>query len=430
MTTAKPGRAGLTPKEINNLASAALPGMWSHRSGAVVVIAKSGLASFALRYTAKDTKRRRLMTLQPINSAVTAATLRSIEHDCTEYRRKIRDGIDPLEMRAATNKRAAPSSFEAMALLYVDQRKVKWKGNKSAEQWIASLQKHAFSLLGKKQPHLITTNDVLNVMQKRYGNGTFFNECNETAMRVRARIETVIALARVLAITNPTTKHLWDGHINPATWHNNLELALSHNRVRTHFKAMDFRDLPAFYSELQERKGIAVKALSLTILTAARSSEILNSERTEFDIDAATWVVPAARMKGNKEHTVPLSKAAVDVFNSLHRVKGNKYTFPGSTNAKRPLHAMAMLQQLRSMRPSQTVHGLRSSFRDWLSETTTWDHDVCEMALAHVVKSKVERAYRRGELFTKRKQLMQMWADYLTLSLGEYQTKWSRHIAS
>ena len=193
---------------------------------------------------------------------------------------------------------------------------------------------------------------------------------------------------------------------------------------------MDWNAVGAFASELQAKTDYSSKALLLTILCATRTSETLNATWTEFDLDAATWTIPADRMKAGKEHRVPLSDAAVALLRGVHRMEGNPHVFPGARRG-RPLSNMAMLEMLRGMREGAglTVHGFRSAFRDWIMETTLHPDAIAEQALAHAIDNKVERAYRRGDAFERRRDLMQQWADYLTKGGDTYATQWAKFIA-
>jgi integrase len=191
---------------------------------------------------------------------------------------------------------------------------------------------------------------------------------------------------------------------------------------------MAFADAPAFMQELQTKTDYSAKALMLTILCAVRTSECLNATWDEFDLDAAQWTIPAKRMKAGVEHRVPLSSAAITLLKALHRFAGNPYVFPGAKR-NQPLSNMSMLEMLRGMRDGLTVHGFRSAFRDWCSETTLHPDTIAEMALAHTQRDKVVAAYRRGDGFERRKQLMQQWADYLLISNDNYKKEWQRLIA-
>ncbi|RWM96167.1 MAG: site-specific integrase [Mesorhizobium sp.] len=438
MTTAI-RKKGLSPRTIQTLIEAAEPGLWAHRFGLSLAIAKSGTASWTFRYGASD-GRRRLMTLETINSnePITAASLKALEVQAEGLRLKVRAGHDPLAARnAAANKPECSTgprtvTFENVARDYIAQHESDWKNDKHRAQWTATLETYVYPKIGNKAPHEITTDDVLNVLRQdhtRNGKtGPLWKNARETASRVRSRIEIVIAAAKAKGLSNPATRYLWANHHNPASWRDNLEHWLNGKQSKSHFAAMDWKDVPAFVAELREKTDYSAKALLLTILCAVRTSECLCATHDEFDLETATWTIPAVRMKAGKEHRVPLSSAAIDLLKGLHRIEDNPYVFPG-LKRNQPLSNMSMLEMLRGMRDGLTVHGFRSAFRDWCSETTLHPDTIAEMALAHSIKDKTVKAYLRKDAFERRKDLMQMWCDYLLIDRKEYHERWSKFIA-
>lgn len=429
-------RKGLTLKTIQALVQAAQPGMWTHERGLCLAVAKSGSAFWALRYSTV-TGRRRLMTLQQYQP-IDAAGLKALEWQAAELRKLVKAGRDPLAERdaetaasattAATISRPSVDTFEDVAREYIAQHKDGWKNPKHRQQWENTLATYVYPKIGKLPPHEITNDNVLGVLQQKHGAGTLWANVRETASRVRTRIETVIAAAKAKGLSNPETRQLWKDHHNPAQWQDNLEHWLNGKRSKGHFEAMDFKDVPVLVKELSEKPDYSAKALMLTILCAVRTNETINATWSEFDLDNSTWTIPAERMKAGVEHRVPLSSAAIELLTSLHRIEGNPHVFPGAKRNK-PLSNMAMLEMLRGLRDGFTVHGFRSTFRDWTSETTLHPDTIAEMALAHTIKNKTERAYRRGDAFERRKDLMQQWCDYLVLDLQTYRMKWERLIA-
>jgi integrase len=186
----------------------------------------------------------------------------------------------------------------------------------------------------------------------------------------------------------------------------------THRLTRGHHAAMNYAELPAFMSDLQTRQATAALALGFAIVTAARSGEVLGARWDEFDVDRAVWTIPAARMKAGREHRVPLSKRAIKIVKAMHEARNGDFVFPGQKPGK-PLSVMALEMVLRRMQiDDATVHGFRSAFRDWSAECTNFTNEVCEAALAHVIGNKAEAAYRRGDLFDKRRKLMEAWATY------------------
>ncbi|MEF2552634.1 tyrosine-type recombinase/integrase [Aurantimonas sp. A2-1-M11] len=430
MKTASP-RKGLTSRTISTLVQARQPGLWAHRFGLSLAISKAGSASWTFRYTAPSGTRR-LMTLEIIDprEPITAADLKSLELRAEGLRLEVRAGNDPLVMRngaATASPKRSGDTFETVALDYIEQHRDEWKNAKHSQQWQNTLAAYVYPIIGTKAPHEISTDDVLNVLRQPHTkNGItapLWKNARETASRVRSRIEIVIAAAKAKGASD-----LWTNHRNPAQWKDNLEFWLNGKQSRGNHSAMDWKEVPTFVRELQSKPDFSAKALLLTILTAVRTSEALNATWSEVDLKNATWTIPAERMKAGNEHAVPLSSAAIELLESLPRLDGNPFVFPGAKRNK-PLSNMAMLMMLRGMRNDLTVHGFRSSFRDWVSETTLHPDTIAEMALAHTIKDRTERAYRRGNAFDRRKDLMQQWCDYLSLDRNEYNEKWSKFIA-
>jgi len=420
----------LNHNQARKLVAAEKPGMWAARNGLNLVISVSGSATWALRYTNSDGKRR-LMKLADYE-AVDAATLATLEAEAAEHRKAIRKGSDPLALRkiATTTEAIKPTgaTFRDAALDFIVENRDEWKNPKHRDQWQNTLATYVYPFIGDKHPKDVTTDDVLAILRQPYERRgektTLWRGARETASRIRGRIETVIGAAR----TRAEDRDGW--RTNPAQWKDHLENILKGKPTTSNFKAMDWKDVPGFMAELIAKPDISAKALALTILCATRSNETFNATWTEFDLDNATWTIPAERMKAGKDHRVPLSTAAVLILKGAPRIEGNPYVFPGAKRG-RPLSNMAMLEMLRGMRQGQglTVHGFRSAFRDWITETTLHPDVIAEQALAHTISNKVERAYRRGDAFERRKDLMQQWADYLFLAPDDYDKEWVKFIA-
>ena len=235
----------------------------------------------------------------------------------------------------------------------------------------------------------------------------------ETASRLRGRIETVLDAARARGLIGPN-------EANPARWRGHLDKLLPKRQklTRGHHAAMPFADVPQFMASLRERDAVAALALEFAILTAARSGEVLGARWAEIDFENAIWTVPAARMKGGRMHRVPLSRRALVILKKLHAARTGEFIFPGQRSGK-PLSAMAMEMILRRMKADgATVHGFRSSFRDWCGEVSTFPREVAEAALAHVAGDDTERAYRRGDALEKRRELMEAWGAYCEPKAG------------
>ena len=233
----------------------------------------------------------------------------------------------------------------------------------------------------------------------------------ETASRLRGRIESILNWAIARGFRQGENPARWRGHLA------NLLPVRARIRAVKHHAALPYPEIGAFMADLRAREGVAATALEFLILTAARTSEVLGGRWQEIDLTKRTWIVPAGRMKGRREHRVPLSNAACAVLKRLHGLH-DELVFPGTTR-NRPLSNMALLVLLRRMNRSDlTVHGFRSTFRDWAAEHTDYPPEVAEMALAHSVSDKVEAAYRRGDLFEKRNHLMSAWAEYCASAQG------------
>jgi integrase len=245
----------------------------------------------------------------------------------------------------------------------------------------------------------ITTEDVLSVLKP------LWKEKPETATRLRGRIERVLDAAKARGLRAGDNPARWRGHLDQL-------LAKRQRLTRGHHAAMPYAELSAFISDLRTRQARAALALEFAILTAARSGEVLGARWAEFDLDRAVWTIPAVRMKAGREHRVPLSKGALKIINTMDAVRHGDFVFYGQKPEK-PLSPMALEMVLRRTTiASVTVHGFRSAFRDWAAECTNFPNEVCEAALAHAVANKVEAAYRRGDLFEKRRKLMDAWALY------------------
>jgi integrase len=317
-------------------------------------------------------------------------------------------GIDPaVTKKQAKSQLAAQKAravtFKAVAEQYIAQHEAGWKNAKHAAQWTSTLDTYAFPVCGHMVVADIDTATVLRILQP------IWVEKSETASRLRGRIEAVLDFA--------TARGLREG-TNPARWKGHLALTLPAKRKVSpvkHHPAVPVKDMPAFFKELQSREGIAARALEFLTLTAARSGEVRGAQWSEIDITKKVWTVPAERMKAKREHRVPLSTQAIALLKALPSFKAGGLLFPGSKPATK-LSDMALAAVMRRMEMNAVPHGLRSSFRDWVGEATVYPNEVAEMALAHAVGNAVEAAYRRGDLFEKRRSMMEDWASFLTQS--------------
>ena len=378
------------------------------------------------------------MTLAPFDEVITEKEFKSLELIAIDNSEQVKAGIDPLEIRSKPKAANSSGTFRETAEAYIETQRSGWKNLKHAEQWTATLEQFVYPLIGSMQPHEIGIADVLKVLQqphKRRNSGKasqLWDAVPETASRVRMRIEKVISAAKSLGIgsADKATRAMWMHHVNPAKWQDGLEHWLAPSKDNSsHFAALPYGEVPSIMKILLAKPDFSSRALAFTILTAVRTSEALNAEWSEIDLDAAVWEIPANRMKANRAHRVPLSSTAVELLRTQPRISGNGYVFPGAKRGK-PLSTMAMLEVLRGIRGhGWTVHGFRSSMRDWITDTTVHPNEVAEAVLAHTIANKTEAAYRRGEALQRRAILMQQWSDFLTIDPHEYTEKWRKYIA-
>lgn len=324
-----------------------------------------------------------------------------------EFRERARNGADPLAERRAARAKADVSTADAImtfrkaAEAYLAQHEGQWSNRKHAAQWRKALIDYAAGL-GPLAIADIDTAAVLRVLDP------IWTAKPETARRVRQRVEAVLdwAMAR---------GHRPQG-LNPARLKGNIAFALPRARSqRDHHTALPWAQVPAFWRNLATRQGAGADALRFVLLTAARSGEVRGAMWTEIDLDAALWTVPAARMKGRKEHRVPLSAPALALLRFRHEARGGEgLIFPSDMRPGSQVSDMTLSAVMRRMGLDAVPHGLRSSFRDWCAEATAYPRDVAEQALAHAIPSAVEAAYRRGDLLEKRRRLMADWARFVT----------------
>tara|TARA_R110002049_G_scaffold118032_1_gene271894 strand:- start:114 stop:1370 length:1257 start_codon:yes stop_codon:yes gene_type:complete len=354
--------------------------------------------SWAFRYSRND--KQTWMGLGPYPD-VSLAEAREL---ATDARKQLLKGIDPLTDKRARKRAARRAhddilSFAECAEKYIDAQAPGWSNPKHIDQWRNTLKNVAGPVFGHLPVDEIDTALVMRCIEPLWTTKT------ETASRLRGRIESVLDWATVRG---------YRGGDNPARWRGHLDKLLPRpsqvTRVK-HHAALSYTEAGAFLQTLRDDPGIASRALELTILTAARTNEVIQAEWSEFDLDLGIWVVPDERMKSKREHRVPLSDDAVSVLKAVEG-RSQRYVFPGHKRGSH-LSNIAMLQVLKRLgRTDITVHGFRSTFRDWCAESTNYPSDVAEMALAHVLRDKTEAAYRRGDLFEKRARLMADWARY------------------
>jgi integrase len=372
------------------------PGRHSDGAGLYLVIDPSGARRwlFLFRWQGK---------LKELGlGGIASVTLADARARADEARRLLAAGTSPIEAkRAAEAERKAAKTFGAFADEMLISILPGFKNVRHRAQWTRALKHYAEPIRNKRLDE-IGTDDILGILQPLWQNK------QETASRVRGRIERVLAAAKAKGlIPSP-----WE---NPARWRGHLKELLSQRKklTRGHHAAMPYAEVPAFIADVRARPATAARALEFAILNASRSNEVLGARWEEIDLKHEIWTVPPERMKGGTAHRVPLSKRAVAIITEMNEIKVNDFVFPGQKR-DRPLSSMALEMLMRRMKVSEfTPHGFRSSFRDWAGENTTFPREVAEAALSHTVGDEAEQAYRRGDALEKRRKLMQAWSQYL-----------------
>lgn len=374
-------------------------------TGLALNVTKSGSRSWILRYQVGGKRRDKGLGGYP------DVTLAAAKEAARAARARLAQGIDPIEDGRALRSKLIASqlfalTFSEAAKRYIDTHEATWRNIKHVQQWRNTIQTYAEPVIGKMLVRDIGQAEILKVLEPIWRTKT------ETASRLRGRLESVFDWAAARGYRTDS---------NPARWKGLLDTLLpAPGKISKtdHHRALPYARLPEFMQSLAGQQGIGARALEFTILTACRSGEVRGARWDEFDLDNAVWTIPARRMKAGKEHRVPLSSAAMTIIKAQKESAFCDYVFPSSHGSKafesggKQLSDMTLAAVLRRMGVSAVPHGFRSTFRDWCAERTDYPREVAEMALAHSIGNKVEAAYRRGDLFDKRKQLMQAWADY------------------
>jgi len=337
--------------------------------------------------------------------ALDSVSLADARQKAADARKLLASGIDPIEARDASRAAAAAASnkpsmtFDACCEAYIAAHRSGWKNAKHGAQWSSTLTTYASPTIGTTAAREIDTAAVLRVLEP------IWNDKAETASRVRGRMERILDWAKIRGYR--------DGE-NPARWRGHLDQLLPRRskvqRVK-HHPALPYAELPAFLTRLREQNGVAARTLEFVILTAARTGEVIGAKVGEINRIEKVWTIPAERMKAEREHRVPLTERALALLDEVKPLRRSRaHLFPGLHGG---LSNIAMLKLLKRMDSDDiTVHGFRSTFRYWAAERTSFPSEVVEMALAHTIGDKVEAAYRRGDLFDKRRRLMDAWAEY------------------
>ena len=387
----------LTVKEVESRRRKV--GMHRVAPGLYLRVASAASAYWMLRYS-RTGDGGKVKTTEMSLGRFEGMTLAQAVAKAAELRsaRKASD-IDPLTVKRGRFE--SGRTFEAVARDLIEAKRAGWKNTKHAQQWENTLETYAYPKMGARDVATIDTAAVLEVLNP------IWKAKPETASRLRGRIEAVLAAAKVRGLRTGENPAAWKGHLDHL-------LATISKKARTkHHPAMPWGDLPAFMVELRANDCTSARALEFAILTACRTGEVIGARWGELDLDGATWTIPAARMKAKTEHRVALPPRAVELLRALPRHDDSDLVFYTVRAGKpRALSNMAMLELLRGMRPGLTVHGFRSTFRDWAGETTAHPREVVEHALAHQLADQAEAAYARGTLLDRRRRLMSDWADY------------------
>ncbi|QTX22573.1 tyrosine-type recombinase/integrase [Comamonas aquatica] len=377
-------------------------GMHGDGAGLWLKVTEGGSKSWILRYTMAG--RERWTGLGPYPDV----SLAEARDKAMAWRKQVREGVDPMKvkqeaMATARAEQAKKVTFAWCASQYIESHRAGWKNAKHAEQWVSTLAMYAEPVMGKMDVALVETEHVVRVLEP------IWNSKPETASRLRGRIESILGWASARRLRSGDNPARWKGHLDSL-----FPARTKVSRTR-HFAALPWKDMRPFMTSLEAQAGVGALALRFTILTAARSGEVRGMVWDEVDLSARLWVVPAERMKAGREHRIPLSDAAVALLRQQEQVllAGTNVVFP-SVRDHKPLSDMTLTAVLRRMqRNDLTVHGFRSTFRDWAAEATDYPQEMAEMALAHVVSNKVEAAYRRGDMLEKRREMMQKWAEFI-----------------
>jgi integrase len=376
------------------------PGMHHDGGGLYLQVTATGAKSWIFRFMLKRHAREMGLGSFP---AISLSGARARATECHTIKAQ---GGDPIQERRAHRgqqllAQAQSMTFRDCAEAYIAAHKAGWRNAKHAEQWTNTLSTYAYPVMGDLPVQSIDVGLVMKVIESIWKTKT------ETASRVRGRIESILDWASARGYRSGDNPARWKGHLD------NLLPARSKVQKVEHHPALAFEEVAAFIKTLRTQSGVAARALEFVILTTCRTSEAIKAKWAEFDLEKAIWIIPPDRMKSGREHRVPLSKPVLSILKKLRDAnEGGDYVFPGA-KINGPLSNMALLKVLERMsRDDLTTHGFRSSFRDWAAELTAFPAELAEMALAHVVSDKVEAAYRRGDMFDKRRKLMDAWARY------------------
>ena len=381
------------------------PGYYGDGGGLYFQVAPAGTKSWIFRFSMLGRRREMGLGSFPTVSLADAREAASIA------RKLVSVGKDPIEERQSNRAQkkldaARGISWDSALTQFLDSHEDGWKNKKHRQQWRNTLDTYAKDVLGALPIASIGQSQISKILDP------IWNEKPETASRVRGRIERILDWARVRGYREGENPARWRGHLDK------VYPARAKVRKVKHHAAVPIDDLPKIYGQLTKAKGIAAKALRFVILTAARPGEAVGGLWPEVDKRSALWTIPPERMKADREHRVTLSREALAILDEMTEVKSDNFVFPGHKEG-RPLSLTALSKALKAAGGGEaTVHGMRSTFKDWASERTSYPSEVSEMALAHSIGDKVEAAYRRGELLKKRAALLQQWATFVRSGTG------------
>lgn len=389
--------AELPPLSINRLKE---PGLWAVGgvAGLYLHVNARGARSWILRVVVGDKRRDMGLGGYPDIGVADA------RQKAREARLKIEQGVDPILLRKQAKSelmalQATDKTFEQAAGEYIKIHADSWSNDKHRKQWESTLAAYAFPVVGKLSLRHIRQEHILKILEPIWTTKT------ETATRVRGRMESILDWAKVKGLRSGENPAAWKGHLD------HMLPAPTRLKKIEHLTAVPVREMPGFMVKLRQAAGIAAQALEFLILTAARSGEVRGITWEEVSLDDALWIVPAERMKMKKEHRVPLSNRAVDILKSQPRIDGNPLVFPAPRGSQ--MSDATMSAVLKRMNVDATVHGFRSSFRDWCGDYTNYPRDLAEQCLAHGADDPVEAAYRRGDALERRREIMNEWSKFV-----------------
>ena len=376
------------------------PGLWAVGgvAGLYLHVNARGARSWILRVVVGDKRRDMGLGGYPDIGVADA------RQKAREARLKIEQGVDPILLRKQAKSelmalQATDKTFEQAAGEYIKIHADSWSNDKHRKQWESTLAAYAFPVVGKLSLRHIRQEHILKILEPIWTTKT------ETATRVRGRMESILDWAKVKGLRSGENPAAWKGHLD------HMLPAPTRLKKIEHLTAVPVREMPGFMVKLRQAAGIAAQALEFLILTAARSGEVRGITWEEVSLDDALWIVPAERMKMKKEHRVPLSNRAVDILKSQPRIDGNPLVFPAPRGSQ--MSDATMSAVLKRMNVDATVHGFRSSFRDWCGDYTNYPRDLAEQCLAHGADDPVEAAYRRGDALERRREIMNEWSKFV-----------------